>query len=108
MTTYTFSGGPRDGETMEHLSRPVAIEVGDADSWYVPVDSTDTYQWTDKPVADEEDPAYVDALPAEVSNHLQHLRDYLAKDPAQITNPETVHVVKDLIRAVHFMNQRLQ
>lgn len=37
--------------------------------------------------------------------HLQHLKDYLAADPATITNAQTVHVVQDLIRAVRYLNR---
>ena|SRR5687768_5384807 len=47
-------------------------------------------------------------LPDPVRLHLQHLRDYLAKDAAQITNAESVHVIKDLIRAVHYLNNRFE
>lgn len=47
------------------------------------------------------------ALPDGVRIHLQHLRDYLAASPTQITNAQTVHVVQDLIRAVHYLNARL-
>lgn len=50
---------------------------------------------------------YVKPLPDGIRTHLQHLRDYLAKDPATITNAESIHVIKDLIRAVHFLNDRL-
>lgn len=47
-------------------------------------------------------------LPSEVLTHLQHLRDYVVADPASITNAQTVHVVKDLIRAIHFLNRRFE
>lgn len=50
---------------------------------------------------------YERPLPAGVKTHLQHLRDYLAADPSAITNAQTIHVVQDLIRAVHFLNGRL-
>ena len=54
------------------------------------------------------DERYEAPLPDGVRIHLQHLRDYLAKDAATITNAETVHVVKDLIRAVHHLNRRFE
>lgn len=47
-------------------------------------------------------------LPTGVGDHLQHLRDYYAADPATITNAQTVHVVKDLIKAVQYLNNRLE
>lgn len=46
-------------------------------------------------------------LPDSIRLHLQHMRDYLAADEGTITNAQTVHVIKDLIRAVHFLNSRL-
>jgi len=51
---------------------------------------------------------YISPLPAEIRTHLQHLRDYVTADPATITNAQTVHVVKDLIRAVHYLNKRFE
>lgn len=54
-----------------------------------------------------DDVAYVAPLPEEISTHIQHLKDYLAADPTVITNAQTVHVVKDLIRAVRYLNRRL-
>lgn len=51
---------------------------------------------------------YSPPLPAAVKNHLQHLRDYLNASPATITNAQTVHVVQDLIRAVHYLNKRFE
>lgn len=55
-----------------------------------------------------DDLQYVVPIPVAVRTHLQHLRDYVAKDAATITNAETVHVVKDLIRAVHYLNNRFE
>ena len=55
--------------------------------------------------ADED---YQAPVPEGVRTHLQHLRDYLAADPTTITNAQTVHVVRDLIRAVHYLNRRLE
>lgn len=54
-----------------------------------------------------EDGIGVEPLPTEISTHIQHLKDYLAADPTTITNAQTVHVVRDLIRAVHYLNRRL-
>lgn len=50
--------------------------------------------------------SYVSPLPDAVRLHTQHLRDYLAA--AAPTDAETVHVVKDLIRAVFYLNSRLE
>lgn len=52
--------------------------------------------------------AYESPLPPAVRTHLQHLRDYRDADPATITNAQTVHVVKDLIRAVFLLNERYE
>ena len=47
-------------------------------------------------------------LPDNVLLHLQHLRDYAQADPSVITNAQTIHVLQDLIRVVHFLNDRLR
>jgi hypothetical protein len=61
--------------------------------------------WTPTTVDGRE---YNPPLPEGVRTHLQHLRDYLQADPAVLTEAQTVHVVKDLIRAVHYLNKRLE
>lgn len=47
-------------------------------------------------------------LPSEVRTHLQHLRDYQAADPSTITNAMTIHVVKDIIAALFYLNKRFE
>lgn len=52
------------------------------------------------------DGAFQWPMPDSVRLHTQHLRDYLnATSP---TNAETVHVVKDMIRALFMLNSRLE
>lgn len=45
------------------------------------------------------------AFESDARQHVQHLKDYLAADPASITNAQTVHVVQDLVRAVRYLNR---
>lgn len=47
-------------------------------------------------------------MPDNVRLHTQHLRDYLAADPATITAATTVHAVKDIIRVLFWLNRRVQ
>lgn len=47
-------------------------------------------------------------IPDAVRTHLAHLRDYAIADPAGITAAQTIHVLKDVIRALHFLNSRLR
>ena len=107
----TLVGGPLDEQVSELWDPSDRIDAGDGDGAYVkdPADPT-RYVWTEgaRPAPDPDDPLYVAPLPDSVRLHLQHLRDYLAKDNAAITTTETVHVVKDLIRAVHHLNRRFE
>jgi len=111
MIEIRLQGGPNDGVVMEVPELPQAVETGHPTDRYVP-DATDPalYIWTEgarpQPTADE--PSSQTPISDGVRTHLQHLRDYLVKDPAQITNAESVHVIKDLIRAVHYLNSRFE
>lgn len=47
-------------------------------------------------------------LPDAVLQHLQHLRDYVAADPGTATLAQTQHAVQDVIRLLHFLNDRFR
>ena len=49
---------------------------------------------------------YRQPLPEYLRTHLPHLKQYY--DATAVTNAETVHVVKDLIRAVYYLNSRFE
>lgn len=105
-----LNGGPLDGQDSEMWEPGETIDAGVPDGLYVRHPDDDTqYTWAEgiKPEATVLMPDPM-PLPDGVRTHLQHLRDYLAKDPAQITNAESVHAIKDLIRAVHFLNSRFE
>ena len=62
--------------------------------------------WTFTSSWDREE-SWEDPLPREVTDHIQHMRDYLDADPAVITTAQSVHAIKDIIRAIRCMNRRL-
>lgn len=51
---------------------------------------------------------YRQPIPQALRDHRQHLLDYYNADPAVITTAQTVHVVKDIIRVLYYLNQRIQ
>lgn len=109
--TVTLVGGPLDQQQSELFDPGDTVDAGVPEGWYVRrADDPMTYDWTEgvKPTATADAPFFIEPLPATVADHIQHLRDYLAADPATITTPQTVHVVKDLIRAVQYLNRRLE
>lgn len=51
---------------------------------------------------------YEQPIPQSLRDHKQHLLDYFNADPTTITSPQTVHVVKDIIRVLYYLNKRIQ
>lgn len=64
---------------------------------------------TDNPAVQLALSEYADQyIPDSVRLHLKHLRDYAAKDPTAITNAESIHAIKDLIRTIHYLNSQFE
>lgn len=105
--TVTLMGGPLDQQESS-LFDP-GDKVFTEGGVYIQRPSEPTiYDWSDEVDEFTDDPEYVAPLPEAIVTHGPHLRDYLLKDPATITNAESVHAIKDVIRALHFLNRRLE
>lgn len=94
-------GYPLHTSTVFDYGTPGEIKVAD-DRFATPAELGVVFSDWVEPVTEWRQP-----LPPAVRTHTQHLRDYMSKDPMLITPAETIHVVKDIIRALHFLNDQI-
>ena len=90
-----------DGTLLVDVDDPTELEVAAALDEFTP-----TTNGADP--ADLSTLAWRARLPPDVLVHLQHLRDYLTAPPLTITPAQTVEAVKDVIRALRYVERRLE